>query len=57
MINSENDINFEGFNKFYLNLEKDSLINFKEKDRVNDFYTNITKELISSYKELFDDLR
>lgn len=57
LINSENNINFEGFNKFYLNLEKDSLKNFNEKDRVNDFYTNITKELISSYKELFDDLR
>jgi len=57
LINSENNINFEGFNKFYLNLEKDSLRNFNEKDRVNDFYTNITKELISSYKELFNDLR
>ncbi len=55
-INKEDEgivVNFEGFNKYFLNLEIDDLINIKAKEIINDFYYNITNELINSYKTLF----
>jgi len=46
-------INFEGFNKYLLNLETTYLHNFNEKEKVNTLYYNITNELINSYKQLY----
>jgi hypothetical protein len=54
-INSEEDIllNFEGFNKYFLNLELNDLSSINDKEMINDFYYNITNELINSYKTLY----
>ena len=46
-------VNFEGFNKYFLNLEVNDLENMKVKEMINDFYYNITNELINSYKTMF----
>ncbi len=46
-------VNFEGFNKYFLNLEMDDLANINAKEMINNFYYNITNELINSYKILF----
>lgn len=51
------NINFKGFNYFFLNLDDSSLKNYKEKQRINDFYTNIVEELISSWEELYNDIK
>jgi hypothetical protein len=54
-INNEDDVllNFEGFNKYFLNLELNDLSSINDKEMINDFYYNITNELISSYKTLY----
>ena len=46
-------LNFEGFNKFLLNLNEIYLSTFKIKESINDLYYKITKELIDSYNQLF----
>ena len=46
-------LNFEGFNKFLLNLNEKYLSTFKIKESINDLYYKITKELIDSYNQLF----
>ena len=46
-------LNFEGFNKYFLNLEIGDLESIHEKETINNFYYNITDELINSYKFLF----
>ena len=52
-INGKYNINFEGFNKYLLNLEEKYLLNFKVKESINDMYFNITNELINCYRELY----
>jgi hypothetical protein len=47
------NLNFEGFQKYLLNLSEDYLISFDMKEYINDMYYNITDELIRSYKELY----
>jgi hypothetical protein len=51
--NEDVHLNFEGFNKYFLNLELNDLANFDMKETINDFYYNITNELINSYKTLY----
>lgn len=46
-------LNFEGFNKYFLNIEVNDLESIQEKEMINDFYYNITNELINSYKSLY----
>jgi hypothetical protein len=46
-------VNFEGFNKYFLNLELDDLANINAKEMINNFYYNITNELINSYKTIY----
>lgn len=52
-IDKEVHFNFEGFNKYFLNLELNDLENIEVKEIINDFYYNITNELINSYKILY----
>ncbi len=54
-INYDDDmlLNFEGVNKYFLNLELNDLSNINDKEMINDFYYNITNELINSYKTLY----
>ncbi len=47
-------LNFEGFNKYFLNLEMNDLESIHEKEMINDFYYKITNELINSYKTLYN---
>jgi hypothetical protein len=47
-------LNFEGFNKYLLNLESSYLYNFQEKENINDLYYNIMDELVNSYQRLYD---
>jgi len=56
-IEEEDDIlvNFEGFNKYFLNLELNDLANINDKEMINDFYYNITNELITSYKTIYNN--
>jgi hypothetical protein len=53
--NHDDDVhlNFEGFNKYFLNLELNDLADIEVKEMINDFYYNITNELINSYKILY----
>jgi hypothetical protein len=51
--NDDVHLNFEGFNKFFLNLELNDLASIDVKEMINDFYYNITNELINSYKTLY----
>ncbi len=53
--NDEVHLNFEGFNKYFLNLETGDLESIYEKETINDFYYNITNELINSYKTLYNN--
>ncbi len=54
---SKNDstiyLNFEGFNKYFLNLESNYLESQEMKEIIMNFYYNITNELINSYKSLY----
>jgi len=52
----ENDnvtLNFEGFNKYLLNLETSFLLTFEDKESVNTLYYNVMDELVNSYKKLY----
>ncbi len=49
-------VNFEGFNKYFLNLELNDLSCINDKEMINNFYYNITNELINSYKTLYHHL-
>lgn len=51
--NNDVHLNFEGFNKYFLNLELNDLASIDVKEMINDFYYNITNELINSYKTLY----
>jgi len=50
-------LNFEGMNKYFLNLETEYLIDFEMKELVNNLYYSITNELISCYKNLYNFLK
>jgi hypothetical protein len=52
--NEDVHLNFEGFNKYFLNLELNDLESMEDKEIINDFYYNITNELINSYKTLYN---
>jgi len=54
IIESKIMLNFEGLNKYLLNIESKYLINFAAKDAINDIYDNITRELLKCYKTLFE---
>jgi hypothetical protein len=54
IIESKTMLNFEGLNKYLLNIEPKYLINFAAKDAINDIYDNITRELLRCYKTLFE---
>ena len=47
-------LNFEGFNKYLLNLDISFLKTFEDKERVNNLYFNVMDELVNSYKKLYD---
>ncbi len=47
-------LNFEGFNKYLLNLNPAHLTSFSEKEMINEMYYSITKELISCYRKLYN---
>jgi hypothetical protein len=56
IFNIENDnitLNFEGFNKYLLNLETSFLLTFEDKESVNTLYYNVMDELVNSYKKLY----
>ena len=46
-------LNFEGFNKYLLNMELSYLVNFQDKENINELYYNIMDELVNSYKRLY----
>ena len=46
-------VNFEGINKFLLNINEDYVENFEVKEQVNDMYYNCMTELISSFEKLY----
>ena len=46
-------LNFEGFNKYLLNLSINYLQGFEIKEFINELYFSITNELIKSYENLF----
>lgn len=47
-------LNFEGLNKYILNIEEKYLFSFEIKEMINDMYFQITNELIENYKYLFN---
>lgn len=55
LINTENGLmtNFEGFNKFLLNLDVKYLKQWEVKEQYNELYYQITHELIRSYELLY----
>ena len=46
-------LNFEGFNKYLLNIGIKYLKSFEDKEIINDMYYNITNELLNSYQKLY----
>ena len=46
-------LNFEGFNKYLLNLDSSYLYNFQEKENINELYYNVMDELVNSYQRLY----
>lgn len=46
-------LNFEGINKFLLNINEEYVENFEVKEQINDMYFNCMTELISSFEKLF----
>jgi len=46
-------LNFEGFNKYLLNLDSSYLYNFQEKENINELYYSIMDELVNSYQRLY----
>lgn len=53
----DSNLNFEGFNKFFLSLELSYLKNFEEKEKINNLYTSITSGLIKGYEELYEYIK
>ena len=53
LVDSNLFVNFEGFNKYLLNIEKDYLSNFESKERINTLYYNVMDELVNSYQRLY----
>jgi hypothetical protein len=55
IINHNNQIllNFEGINKFLLNITEDLVENFQVKEEINEMYYNCMNELISSFEKLY----
>lgn len=53
VIDGEYMTNFEGLNKFLLNLEVKYLQQWENKEQINELYYQITHELISSYEILY----
>jgi len=47
-------INFEGVNKFFLNITEDHVANFEVKEEINNMYYMAMKELISSFEMLYN---
>lgn len=46
-------LNFEGINKFLLNINEEYVENFEVKEQINDMYYNCMTELISSFEKLY----
>ena len=46
-------INFEGINKFFLNISEDDVANFDVKEQINEMYYNSMHELIHSFEQLY----
>jgi hypothetical protein len=46
-------LNFEGINKFLLNINEDYVENFEVKEQINDMYYNCMTELINSFEKLY----
>jgi hypothetical protein len=46
-------LNFEGFNKYLLNIDVSYLSNFQDKENINQMYYNVMDELINSYQKLY----
>jgi nucleoside-diphosphate-sugar epimerase len=46
-------LNFEGINKFLLNINEEHVENFEVKEQINDMYYNCMTELISSFEKLY----
>lgn len=46
-------LNFEGFNKYLLNLNPLQLKSFEDKEQVNEMYYNITNALVECYEKLY----
>ena len=47
-------INFEGFNKYLLNLNPTHLKSFNDKEQINEMYFNITNSLVECYEKLYN---
>lgn len=46
-------LNFEGINKFLLNISEDEVENFEVKEQINEMYYNSMFELIHSFEQLY----
>ena len=46
-------VNFEGINKFLLNISEDDVENFEVKEQINEMYYNSMYELIHSFEQLY----
>lgn len=46
-------LNFEGFNKYLLNIDASYLKSFQDKENINQMYYNVMDELINSYQKLY----
>jgi hypothetical protein len=47
-------LNFEGFNKYLLNLNPLHLKSFNDKEQINEMYYNITNSLVECYEKLYN---
>ena len=47
-------LNFEGFNKYLLNLETNHLSTFEAKEQINTLYYNVMDELVNCYERLYE---
>ena len=54
LVNGEIKLNFEGVNKYFLNLDEKYLLSFQVKEQINELYYSITNELMSSYQILYN---
>ncbi len=53
LTNSTRMLNFEGINKFLLNISEDDVENFEVKEQINEMYYNSMFELIHSFEQLY----